>query len=182
MIPNKPSPALAGDFPTLVEKFRKKLGDELRSYFAQEDLSDPQKWRAKVSDDRPRTPDALRYTYFFPQPKSPTKKRIAKVDLLLEQLQPAIWAFCAACEYLRTNDVRLYGSLMHWSGEWAANKRTSQNWKRAAASARGNQRGQKVDLDNVKKKEAEGKSIKQIASDLGVTPAAIYTAKHRQKK
>lgn len=141
--------------------------------FHESDLNNPGKWQALRLKDRGNVPDArLRFEYHYPFPNDKVDH-----DSLLDYLSPALCAYCAGREFLRTDETDLYEAFIAYFSIWRDRQNIISLFNVQKASKMGRMQTRKADPEVVKKFLSEGKTQKWIAAELNVTPQAISKIK-----
>ncbi|AOU98150.1 hypothetical protein BI364_09445 [Acidihalobacter yilgarnensis] len=149
-----------------------QLAVELKDVFGDRVLNaDPyEPWRAFLLPDR-RKQVSPRFwcEYRFPPPELPRKSSAYALD----DLREAIWAYCAGLECLREFQPEIYEVFLDSLSEWNRWKRRLADHCAANASRSGLRRSDNELKTRIKQLFEEGRTSKEIASDVGLGIRAI---------
>lgn len=161
------------DYADFVGRILEKLARELTPVFGLAAVRSKNLWKAvrhKPDDPRRKGIEWAKYCFEFNFPKPSNK---GKADLAIDAYQPAVWAFCAGLEYLRTNDPALDSVMTDMLAKWGETKRIISTEKSFKGSENSASQPKKVVWEKIKPQLEAGKSPKEIAHSLGVCAEAV---------
>lgn len=163
------APSLSGNH--IPEFMVKAIKNDLRHYYSAETLrSRDAHWTATLIDadwgelKKNNAPAYLHFEYFSPHPEN-----VANPEIILDYLQPAIWAHCIWCEFSRNGSALLAKAFFELESLWHARKKSKELADSLKGSEISHSRERKIDPARGKSLIINGYTRKQIASEFGVS-------------
>lgn len=152
-----------------------------KGYFLEKILDNYKAWKAeRLPDSDPQAKSrhaVFRFKYWYPAPDIK-----ANHDKVLNFLSPALRAYCAGIEYLRSDDDDLFDVCQQCHADWVVCKKAIRLNSSARASVIGNRRSKTLNPAEVKLLLEQGYTKRSIAYKFRVTRQAVQKLTGPTKK